>query len=110
MKSTVSDGMDTGALKARLKPRRATAVSQHSRAGWSQAPRPGNVPWGSGVTLPSTVAKRCSALRGALIPHPAQRRLGGVRPLGLPDDVGILVGERLVGVQAAVARPRQGGV
>src|SRR4051794_29191285 len=101
MKSTVSDGMVTGARKARLKPRRATAASQHSRTGCSQAPRPGRFPWGAGRTGPSTVAKRCSDALGAVIEQPAQRR-SDVVPLRLADDVGVLAGQRLVGVQAAV--------
>ena len=42
--------MDTGALKARWKPRRAAAASKQSRAGCSQAPRPGSLAEGSGTT------------------------------------------------------------
>src|SRR5919202_342833 len=96
MKSTVLSGMFTGALKARLKPRRATAASQQSRSGWSQAPRPGPRASGSGTTSPSTVAKRISCARGARSPHPAHVRIVAL--------------ERLVALESAVARARQGGV
>src|SRR5918995_2675271 len=103
MNSTVLSGMVTGARKARWNPRRATAASQHAAVGWSQAPRPGALASGSGTTAPSTVAKRCSRSRGSRAPQPAQRLCG-------TDDVGVLVLERLVALETAVAGVRQGGV
>src|SRR5262245_40525788 len=98
--------MVTGPRKARWKPRRATAASKQSRAGCSQAPRPGSLAVGSGTTPPSTVAKRWRSTRGARSPHPAQRRIG----LCLADDVGVLALESRVRVEPAVARARQRGV
>src|SRR5918998_1628303 len=106
MKSTVLSGMFTGALKARWKPRRATAASQQSSRSCNQAPRPGASASGSGTTSPFTVAKRRSSSRGARSPHPAQRRRG----LCLPDDVGVLALERLVALESAVAGAGQRGV
>src|SRR3954451_9124300 len=103
MKSTVSLGIETGARKARLKARRAVAASQQSRAGCSQAPRPDADPRGSGTTQPFTLAKRCKAACGARRRQPTQVRSGA-------DAVGVLVGQRLVRVQTAVARARQRGV
>src|SRR3954451_5949868 len=112
MKSTVSLGIETGARKARLKARRAVAASQHSRAGCSQAPRPGADPRGSGTTHPLTLAKRCNFACGTRSRQPTQVRHGPPRAVSGSgaDAVGVLVGERLVRVQAAVARARQGGV
>src|ERR1051325_9000351 len=98
--------MVTGARKARLKPRWAHAASKQSRVGCTQAPRPASRRSGAGTTRPSTVAKRRRAACGARSPHPAQRRSG----LCLADDVGVLALERLVAVEAAVARARQRGV
>src|SRR5687767_2802936 len=103
MKSRVVCGMVTGARKARWNPRRETAASQHAAVGCTHAPRPGAVAAGSGTTAPSTVAKRCSRSRGSRAPQPAQRLCGA-------DDVGVLVLERLVAVEPAVARVGQGGV
>src|SRR5215210_4373077 len=96
--------MVTGALKARLKPRPARARSKQSRSGWSQAPRPGSSRSGSGTTSPSTLAKRRSAACGAALRQPTQVRSGRT------DDVGVLALERLVRLEAAVARAGQGGV
>src|SRR5215212_8044635 len=115
MKSTVLSGMVTGARKARWNPLRETAASQHAAVGWSQAPRPGALASGSGTTAPSTVAKRCRRSLGARAPQPAHRRMGfpPTRPppgLRRPDDVGVLVLERLVAVEAAVAGVGQRGV
>src|SRR5215213_8636768 len=108
--------MVTGARRARLNPRRATALCQQSWVSCSQAPRPGSLVSGSGTSAPSTLAKRSSSERGArarqpthVLPRPtAVPTRSGDRPLG--DDVGVLAGERLVRVQAAVARSRQSGV
>src|SRR5918995_3636273 len=123
MKSTVLSGMVTGARKARLTPRRATAASQHAVVGWSQAPRPGTLASGSGTTAPSTVAKRQSRSTDSRPLQPTQRRTGegfaprantlnGTWPSGpaLRHDVGVFVLERLVAVETAVAGVRQGGV
>src|SRR3954470_14617222 len=96
--------MVTGARKARLNPRPARARSKQSRSGWSQAPRPGSLRSGSGTTSPSTLAKRRSAACGAALRQPTHRRSG------LPDDVGVLALERLVRLEAAVARAGQGGI
>src|SRR3954453_7618574 len=98
--------MVTGALKARLKPRPARARSKQARSGWSHAPRPGSLRSGSGTTSPSTLAKRRSCDCRATARQPTQVRSGS----GLPDDVGVLALERLVGVEAAVARAGQRGV
>src|SRR5215218_2322719 len=103
MNSTVLSGMVTGARKARWNPRRATAASQHAAVGWSHAPRPGAVASGSGTTAPSTVAKRCRRSLGARALQPAHCLCG-------TDDVGVLVLERLVALETAVAGVRQGGV
>src|SRR5215217_4882566 len=92
--------MDTGARNARRKAFRATAASQHSRCSCSQAPLPGARAGRSGTTRPSTVAKRSSDACGARVRQPTQVRSGA-------GAVGVLAGERLVGVQAAVARSRQ---
>src|SRR5215217_3607521 len=108
--------MVTGARRARLNPRRATALCQQSWVSCSQAPRPGSLVSGSGTSAPSTLAKRSSSERGArarqpthVLPRPtAVPTRSGDRPLG--DDVGVLAGERLVRVQAAVARSRERGV
>src|SRR3954454_13143666 len=112
MKSTVSLGIETGARKARSKARRAVAASQQSRAGCSQAPRPGADPSGSGTTRPLTLAKRRNLACGARSRQPTRVRPAPPRAVSGSgaDAVGVLVGERLVGVQAAVARARQGGV
>src|SRR3954454_13118204 len=96
--------MVTGALKARLKPRPARARSKQARPGWSHAPRPGSLRSGSGTTSPSTLAKRRSAACEAAPRQPTQVRSG------LPDDVGVLALERLVRLEAAVARAWQRGV
>src|SRR5215207_1535234 len=93
--------MDTGPFRARLNPRRATAACQQSWFSCSQAPRPGSLVMGSGTRAPPTLAKRASCDRGARAPHPAQLRSG------LPDDVGGLVGKRLVRLEPAVPRSRQ---
>src|SRR3954452_14542841 len=98
--------MVTGALKARLNPRPARARSKQPRSGWSHAPRPGSLRSGSGTTSPSTLAKRRSCDCRATARQPTQVRSGS----GLPDDVGVLALERLVGVEAAVARAGQRGV
>src|SRR5687768_11566186 len=103
MNSTVLSGMVTGLLKARWNPRRETAASQHAAVGCTHAPRPGAVASGSGTTAPSTVAKRCSRSRGSRAPQPAQRLCGA-------DDVGVLVLERLVALEPAVAGVGQGRV
>src|SRR5215207_8253535 len=116
MKSRVSGGMVTGRLKARWNPRRATALSQQSCASCSQAPRPGSLVMGSGTSAPPTLAKRRSSERGSRSPHPTHvrgpspREAGTVPSLRLADDVGVLVGQGLVGVEPAVARARQRGV
>src|SRR4051794_9077340 len=130
--------MDTGPFRARLNPRRATAARQQSWVSCSQAPRPGSLVLGSGTSAPPTLAKRRSCDRGACSPHPAQVLMGTVPgaaetpappaagtvpgaetpappagatvPLRLTDDVGVLVGQGLVGVEPAVARARQRGV
>src|SRR5215210_2271737 len=124
--------MDTGARRARLNPRRAMAARQQSSVSCSQAPRPGSLARVSGTSAPPTLAKRSSSERGARPPQPTQVRIcaapgpaGLVRPRGpvtaelraasgelrrrprLGDDVGVLAGQRLVGVEAAVARARQ---
>src|SRR5215218_4293869 len=98
--------MVTGALKARLNPRPARARSKQSRSGWSHAPRPGSLRSGSGTTSPSTLAKRCRSDCRATARQPTHVRSGS----GLPDDVGVLALERLVRVEAAVARAGQRGV
>src|SRR5215217_7253106 len=108
MKSTVLSGMVTGIRKARWNPRRATAASQHAVVGCTQAPRPGARASGSGTTAPSTVAKRCRRSRGSRAPQPAQRLIGA--DLCGPDYVGVLVLERLVAVEPAVAGVGQCGV
>src|SRR3954451_20276723 len=112
MKSTVSLGIETGARKARSKARRAVAASPQSRAGCSQAPGPGADPSGSGTTRPLTLAKRCNFACGTRSRQPTQVRHGPPRAVSGSgaDAVGVLVGERLVRVQAAVARAGQGGV
>src|SRR5215218_9265401 len=108
--------MVTGALSARLKPRRATAARQHSWVSCNQAPRPGSLAEGSGTRAPLTLAKRSSAERGARRRQPTHVReatvptRGGDARLRLGDDVGVLARERLVGVQPAVARAGQGRV
>src|SRR5215218_4592254 len=108
--------MDTGALRARLNPRRASAARQQSWVSCSQAPRPGSLVMGSGTSAPPTLAKRRSSERGARSPHPTHvrgpspREAGTVPSLRLADDVGVLVGQGLVGVEPAVARARQRGV
>src|SRR5215207_6855447 len=116
MKSTVSCGMDTGPLRARLKPRRATAACQQSWDSCSQAPRPGSLVMGSGTSAPPTLAKRRRCDRGARPPHPAHMRWPGPAasspatlrgPLRLSDDVRVLAGKRLVRFEPAVARARQ---
>src|SRR5215211_4031792 len=105
--------MVTGALSARLKPRRATAARQHSWVSCNQAPRPGSLAEGSGTRAPLTLAKRSSAERGARRPQPTHVReatvptRGGDARLRLGDDVGVLARQRLVGVEPAVARARQ---
>src|SRR5215216_4222832 len=96
--------MDTGPFRARLNPRRATAACQQSWVSCSQAPRPGSLVMGSGTSAPPTLAKRRSCERGARSRHPTQVRSG------LADDVGVLVGQRLVRVEPAVAGSRQRGV
>src|SRR5918993_3420372 len=79
-------------------------------ASCTQAPRPWSLVSGSGTSTPSTLAKRCSAERGALAPHPAQVLYGTCPGVASGDDVGALARERLVGVEAAVARAGQGRV
>src|SRR3954466_11538948 len=108
--------METGALKARLKARRAVAASQHSRAACSHAPRPGRVAGGSGTTSPFTLANRVRCALGERVPQPMQRRRGsGLLGRGLPkllgaDAVGVLVRQSLMRVETAVARARQRSV
>src|SRR5215216_260394 len=96
--------MVTGPFRARLNPRRATAACQQSWVSCSQAPRPGSLVMGSGTSAPPTLAKRRSCERGARSRHPTHVRSG------LADDVAVLVGQRLVRVEPAVARARQRGV
>src|SRR3954470_12338640 len=96
--------MVRGASKAGLNPRPARARSKQARSGWSHAPRPGSLRSGSGTTSPSTLAKRRSSACEAALRQPTQVRSG------LPDDVGVLALERLVRLEAAVARAGQRGV
>src|SRR3954454_4979140 len=93
--------MDTGPLRALWNPRRAMAARQQSWVSCSQAPRPGSLVSGSGTSAPSTLAKRRSSKRGtrARPPHSSGRG-----PSARPDDIGVLVGQRLMGVESAVAR------
>src|SRR5215204_4102199 len=99
--------MDTDARRVRLNPRRATAARQQSCVSCNQAPRPGSLVRVSGTSAPPTLAKRSSSERGARRRHPTQVRAGRS---GLGDDVSVLAGQRLVRVEAAVARARQRGV
>src|SRR3954452_22678410 len=98
--------MVTGALKARLNPRPARARSKQPRSGWSHAPRPGSLRSGSGTTSPSTLAKRRSSDCRVTARQPTQVLWGS----GFSDDVGVLALQRLVRLEAAVARPGQRGV
>src|SRR5919109_5145531 len=114
--------MDTGPRRALLNPPRATAARQQSRFSCSQAPRPWSLVEGSGTRSPLTLAKRSSSERGLRPRQPTQVRSGTVpasrrdRPWGreraVPsgDDVGVLVRQRLVRIQAAVARAGERGV
>src|SRR5215213_7964825 len=96
--------MVTGALSARLKPRPERARSKQARSGCSQAPRPGSLRSGSDTTSPLTLAKRHSCACRSRRRQPTQVRSGRA------DDVGVLALERLVRLEAAVARARHGGV
>src|SRR5687767_4897198 len=78
--------MDTGARRARVKPRRATAARQQSWFSCSQAPRPGSLVEESGTRAPLTLATRSSADRGAAARQPTQVRLVGPRVTSCPED------------------------